>query len=445
MKKKLKIKIYLIVLFITYISIGYLASNLQISSHKSSLIDNKFNLNVSSSEYGNALLISDGNNGIVWNDGDSEYPNIALDGLGNLHIVWKDDTDGIWGTDDEIMYCTYSSSSGWSFPEVISDGFNDIYWNDGWSVRPDLAIDSSNNIHVVWSDGTEGIWGTDLEIMYACYTEATGWSNITVISDGYNDIYWNDGWSNFPSIAIDKDDRIHVVWMDDTDGIWGTDPEIMYVSYSTISGWSNASVISDGHNNIYWNDQDSYHSDLAIDSSNNLHVVWQDDTDGIWGIDFEIMYTEYSSASGWSLPVVIVDNSGASEDPCITIDPNDNVHVAWRDYTPGDWGTDAEIMYAKYTKATGWSNITVISDGYNGIYWNDGMSRDPSIIADAFKAHVVWDDDTDGSWGSDNEIMYTYILIPSTKGSIPFSNLSLLFTFVTILGLIFYLKKKTNF
>ena len=59
--------------------------------------------------------------------------------------------------------------------------------------------------------------------MYATYTEATGWSNITVISDGYGGIYWNIGSSNAPDIAIDSSGKVHVVWSDWTDGVWGTD------------------------------------------------------------------------------------------------------------------------------------------------------------------------------------------------------------------------------
>ncbi len=509
MKKKLGIKIFLIILFITSISIGLFLSSLQLFSTESNLKDKNLNLKLSSSDYANATIISDGNEGIIWNHGHSRSPNIALDSLGNLHVVWGDDTDGIWGLDQEIMYCNYSSSNGWSFPDVISDGYDNKYWNDAWSGDPDIAIDSSNNIHVVWADYTDGIWGTDIEIMYAKYSTGIGWSNVTVISDGYNDFYWNDDSSLKPSITIDNNDKIHVVWVDNTDGvwgndweimyasytistgwsnatvisdgyngiywnddssnnpaissdnngklhvvwedqtdgIWGTDPEIMYTSYSTATGWANASVISDGHNNIYWNDDLSFHPDIGVDSSNDLHVVWEDHTIGTWGTDPEIMYTKYSSASGWSTPVVAVDNSGDCTEPSITIDPSDNIHVAWEDDTPGDWGTDSEIWYVFYTEAGGWSNSTVISDGYNNIFWNNDDSNHVSIVADTKRVYAVWSDLTNGIWGVDDEIMYTSISIPSTEegGGIPFGNFSIVLALITMLGLVIYVKKKSNF
>lgn len=135
---------------------------------------------------------------------------------------------------------------------VISDGFNDIYWNEGSSYKPDIEIDSSGDLHVVWFD-TSGVWGNDTEIMYASYTEATGQSNVSIISDGFAGIYWNNGGSYDLVIEIDKDDNIHVVWHDWTIGPWGSggDVEIMYTKYSEATGWSNMTIISDGYNTIY--------------------------------------------------------------------------------------------------------------------------------------------------------------------------------------------------
>ncbi len=418
MKKKMKIKIFLVLSLVLSIILMLGSFNLPLHTENNNLNDKTFNIRTSDLDFTNATVISDGIQDIIWNDGISSYPEIALDHYGNIHVVWNDDTDGTWGSDYEIMYCNYSISSGWSIAKVISDGYMGEYWNDGFSIYPDIAIDSSGNIHVVWIDDTDGIWGSDYEIMYTSYSPSTGWANITVISDGYNDIYWNDGSSLQPSITTDNDDKIHVVWEDETIGIWGTDTEIMYTSYSTSTGWSNATIISDGHNNIYWNQEYSIDPDIAIDSSNKIHVVWEDNTDGIWGSDPEIMYTSYTSTSGWSLPTVVSDgymgdywNNEASEYASIAIDPSDSIHIAWQDETNGIWGDDLEIIYAYFSEGDGWSNATVISDGAGGIYWNDGESRSVSIAADINNAHIVWEDTTSGIWGVDTEIMYTSIKI----------------------------------
>ncbi|MFX1337925.1 MAG: hypothetical protein ACFFDK_04895 [Promethearchaeota archaeon] len=383
-------------------------------------------------------MISDGyNDEWGWNNNLSFNPEIAIDTTGNLHVVWSDSSNGAWkdgSLDSEIMYANYTSAYGWSNATVISDGYNVEWgWNTGSSVDPKISIDKFGNIHVVWSDSSNGAWkdgSLDSEIMYVNYTSAYGWSNATVISDGYNDEWgWNTERSIRPDIAVDNFGNIHVVWYDYTPGVWGggsSDTEIMYVNYTSANGWSNATVISDGYNSEYWNDGGSSSPSICIDNStNNIHVVWTDYSNGYWkdgGSDSEIMYVNYTSANGWSNATVISDgyndewgwNTEGSFYPDITMDFLGNIHVVWSDYTPGVWGggsSDSEIMYVNYTSTNGWSNVTVISDGYNNEYWNDGDSSSPSICIDNSinNIHVVWTDVSNGAWkdgSSDSEIMY---------------------------------------
>jgi len=403
--------------------------------------------------WSNATVISDGYNGSYWNDGPSVDPSIAVDSSNAVHVVWDDTTDGTWGTDVEIMYAIYTDSTGWSNATVISDGYGGNYWNDGLSLYPAIAVDSSNAVHAVWQDDTNGVWGSDYEIMYAQYTDSTGWSNAIVISDGYGGNYWNDGTSFHPVIAIDSSNAVYVVWYDYTHGVWGIDTEIMYVKYTDSTGWSNATVISDGYNGYYWNDDISLDPAIVIDSSNAVHIVWVDDTNGVWGTDVEIMYAIYTDSTGWSNATVISDgyngyywNDNTSFDPAIAVDSSNSVHVVWTDRTDGIWGKVEDIMYANFTKINGWSNITVLSDGYNGVYWNDDISRHPTIAISTNQVHVVWEEDADGVWGTDTEIMHTNFAIPvppvvSGPGGIPFGNFYLLFIAVSIIGLVAYKKR----
>ncbi len=376
--------------------------------------------------WSNATVISDGYNGTYWNNDYSTSPVIAVDNNGTIYVVWADETNGTWGIDQEIMYVSYIKGMGWSNATVISDGYNRTYWNSDYSRYPQIAVDKEGTVHVVWEDWTDGRWGFDDEIMYVNYTAKMGWSNATVISDGYKGIYWNNGYSNTPSIDTDNNGGLHVVWYDTTNGLWGSDFEIMYANYTAGSGWSNATVISDGYNGIYWNTGDSYYPEVAVENRGTIHVVWRDTTPGPWGgpfPDYEIMYVNYTATTGWSNATVISDgyngtywNNDTSEAPSIAVDSAGIVHVVWYDYTNGKWGTDIEIMYTRYTPGLGWSNATVISDGYNGVYWNTGASRSPSIAAENNGAvHVVWWDTTIGEWGNDWEIMYTY------QVAIPFS------------------------
>jgi hypothetical protein len=406
---------------------------------------------IPSDGWSNITVISDGYSGSYWNDGYSSDPAIAIDSHDRIHVVFEDDTDGVWGTDYELMYVHYTPSIGWSNITVISDGYSGIYWNDGYSYEPSIVIDSDDNIHVVWYDYTDGIWGSDTEIMYVKYTEGAGWSNATVISDGYNGSYWNEGGSDYPKMEIDND-ILHVVWVDQTDGIWGTDYEIMYVKYTEGAGWSNATVISDGYGGSYWNDD--YSQDPSITCLNGeIHVVWEDGTDGEWGIDYEIMHVKYTLSSGWSNVSVISDgyagsywNNAQSYNAELIADYNGVLHLIWEDYTDGIWGTDTEIMYVNYTTTNGWTNITVISDGYAGSYWNDGLSRYPDICYGLNNVYIVWQDGTDGVWGTDYEIMFTKFTIPPPAGpsrrAIPSGLYFLIGMFICTIGLVYYVKRK---
>ncbi len=451
MMKKKTLIIY--VLIFQFFFCGLLAVALKPTIASSSTY-NYYDLKLSAVDFSNATVVSDGFNSSYWNDDSSYDPSIAVDSSDKVHAVWEDTTNGVWGTDYEIMYAQYTTATGWSNVTVISDGYDGSYWNDGSSYHPVIATDSSDKVHVAWYDYTVGAWGTDAEIMYATYTTATGWSNATVVSDGLNDIYWNDGNSVYPTIAIDNSNAVHVAWHDYTDGAWGTDTEIMYAYFTSDLGWSLPRIISDGFNSTYWNDGSSNDPAIAIDSGDEVHVVWEDTTDGVWGSDYEIMYATYNLATGWSNATVISDgyngtywNDDTSYNPVIAVDSNNAVHVAWYDYTDGVWGTDYEIMYANFTNINGWSNITILSDGYNGVYWNDGISRDPAIAISTNQVHVVWEDGTNGVWGTDYEIMYINFEIPvppvvSGPGGIPFGNFYLLFIAVSIIGLVAYKKRK---
>ena len=73
---------------------------------------------------------------------------------------------------------------------------------------------------------------------YDLKSSAVDFSNATVVSDGFNSTYWNDDSSYNPAIAVDSSDRVHAVWQDHTNGVWGTDTEIMYatsVSYTHLT------------------------------------------------------------------------------------------------------------------------------------------------------------------------------------------------------------------
>jgi len=240
-----------------------------------------------------------------------------------------------------------------------------LTWNLAWSGVPNLAIDSSNTIHVVWEDDISG----NREIYYTRSTdEGITWSAAQRLT-------WNSGECRFPAIAIDGSDTIHVVWEDDTPG-----NHDIYYTRSADKGltWSAAQRLT-------WNSGGSYNANLAIDGSGTIHVVWDDDTPG----NFEIYYRRSSDGGAtWSAAKRLTWNSGESRFPAIAIDGSGTIHIVWDDNTPGS----AEIYYKGSTDGgSTWSPAKRLT-------WTSGGSYDAVLAIESSNTiHVVWFDFTPGN------------------------------------------------
>jgi hypothetical protein len=240
-----------------------------------------------------------------------------------------------------------------------------LTWNSAWSGVPNLAIDSSNTIHVVWEDDISG----NREIYYTRSTDGGAtWS-------AAKRLIWNSGESRFPAIAIDGSGTIHIVWDDNTPG----NAEIYY------RGSSDGGATWSAANRLTWTSGGSYDSVLAIESSDTIHVVWFDFTPG----NVELYYKRSSDGGAtWSAANRLTWNSGGSYCPAIAKDGSDAIHVVWEDQTPGY----SEIYYKKSTDSgTTWSPDIRLT-------WNSGTSADPVIAIDTNSIiHVVWFDHTPGN------------------------------------------------
>ncbi len=299
---------------------------------------------------------------LTWNLGESKYPDIAVDASGNLHVVWDDFTPGNW----EIFY-KRSTDGGvtWSWNKRLS-------WNSGGSSNPDIAVDASGNLHVVWCDSSPGNW----EIFYKRSTDGGAtWSTVRRIS-------WNSGPSVGPVIAVDSAANLHVVWYDES--LSSGFPEIFYKK-STDGGatWSASKRLT-------WTSGPSYDPDIAVDSAGNPHVVWYDYTPGAPEIYFK---RSVDGGATWSTMKRLTWTSGGSNSPAITVDGPGKLHVVWEDYTPGNYD-----IYYKSSKDGGltWTPNKILS-------WTSGGSEDPAIGVDSSgNLHVTWHDDTLGN----DEIFY---------------------------------------
>jgi parallel beta-helix repeat protein len=138
------------------------------------------------------------------------FPSIAVDGLGNVHIAWHDNTNiNGAGTDYDIFYRMYNiTTSVWSGQENSTDTISDRGASYG-SYEPDIGVDNSGNVYVVWSEFEYYSSYSDYDMVQRMYNMTTkSWEPIQLIYGGnYDD-------SQMPSIAVDTGGNSHVVWQE---------------------------------------------------------------------------------------------------------------------------------------------------------------------------------------------------------------------------------------
>jgi len=314
---------------------------------------------------------------LSWASGSSYSPAIAVDSYGRVHVVWADHRYG----NSEIYYKKSVDGGGtWTPSQRLT-------LTSGSSRIPSIAVDSFDNLYFVFTDETPG----NAEIYYKKSTDGGAtWTTAQRLT-----VTPGESWA--PDIAIDSSDNLHIVWRDDTPG----NREIYYKK-GTDGGttWTTSQRLS-----VTPGDSQEEPA-IAIDSSGNLHVVWYDSTPG----NFEIYYKK--SADGgttWTADQRLTENSGESRDPTIAIDSSNNIYIVWSDhpFAPmGPWTFD--LFYKKsadggatwtpdqrltWTPCVSWS-------GPMGSGWPD------FAIDSSGNLHIVWLDKPPQQCNSEFEIYY---------------------------------------
>ena len=225
-------------------------------------------------------------------------------------------------------------------------------------------------------------------------------------------IYWSTtevvsnestGASYYPTIAVDSTGNAHVAWDDDTNySDSGTDRDIFYKRWNaTNSMWTTTEVVSTE------SALNSEGATIVVDGVGNVHVAWMDYMNySDSGTDRDIFYKRWNTTSStWTTTeVVSTESTSNSFDPTIAVDSTGNLHVGWGDETNyGGSGADTDIFYKRWnvTSST-WTTTEVVSTESTNFSWF------PTIAVDGpGNVHIAWGDDTN-YWGSgtDSDIFY---------------------------------------
>ena len=320
---------------------------------------------------------------VIFNESTDQslVPKIAADEAGNVHLVWYDTTDyNGSGTDADIFYKVWNITTGsWGSVEVVSLEYG------GTSYIPVIAIDTNENVHIVWVDYTNYSGaGTDRDIFYKWWNATTGtWSPTVVVSN------MSDDTSSNPDIAVDAQGNLHVVWNDlsDFNGS-GSDMDVFYRLWNaTTDAWTITQVLSNESTSI------SGLQSLAVDSNGTIHVVWQE----YIASKYSLLYKYWNATiNTWSsVELISIESAADTWVPKIAVDEARHLHLIWEE--------QSTVFYKRWNVTTGnWTTTEEVSTGTGGLQPSLTTDREGNVYV------VWWAASSFGGAGPDGDIFYKH-------------------------------------
>lgn len=358
-----------------------------------------------------------------------ELPDIDIDSAGNLYLTW---TDGSIGNNDTYIVKLFSATGLKDWEGKI----NVAYDNDN-QTSPRLKVSEHGGdtfITVVFEDDRDNeldvylvrynssgnlIWGNDNEIrvntnpvsdntnQFAPHIDTSSTEELFIVwtdeRNGKLDVYaqkyassgiaiWpqdlmipidatsSDQFSPSTAIDIDSLDNIYVVWTDERNGDFD-----IYAQKYDING--NALWANDLRMNSDINSTDQFQPAIAMDSLNNIFIVWTDERNG----DQDIYGQKYDSSGTPAWPVdmrINMDtNVNNQYNPDITINPSTNEpYITWESDDEGDINIYAS-SFGDYSSETPLNNVDIMIKGQKKI------GENPII----YKYENIYTSDTSGN------------------------------------------------
>lgn len=238
---------------------------------------------------------------------------IKIDSQGRLHIVYASVSDG------RGICHTWSADNGdqWEMPSCIASAY--ALRDDEHEVKPRLAIDSQDTLHVVWvlddySPASQLAYSGRAVYYARSNNGGVDWSEPLTIDEidgrgGYDRQVdgFQPEWGN---IIVDHADRVHIVWV-------GRPDMQRYHQWSADGGltWSDRQVAipAGGYNN--W-------QGLAVDAAGTLHLAWP---------SLQGMQVTSWDGSQWAPPVRI-ENAGSAHYAQSAVALGNQLHVLWQNH-----------------------------------------------------------------------------------------------------------------
>jgi hypothetical protein len=295
------------------------------------------------------------------------------------HVVWVEHPG-----DFELCYAILCEGTWESMPSITHTNFLTYIGAPDVVVTPDF-------VHAVWSETRSDPTGSQLDVFYSRSEGGGPWSPATTTVE-------TPLTSLNPSIAADATGNLHLVWEENS-----TPREIYYISgtvYTTDTVWHTPVTVSEGLT------QTATTPDIVVGSDGTVHIVFGVDVYAQQYVQ-DIYYASFPMSEAVGVSATLIPGSRVKvsqllptfASPAVALFGDDQVHVAWNGWRPGDYADSDRIYYAvSEDGGVSWSEPVPVSPKD---IWPDGF---PSLAADEKFVHIVWQEKVSST---DQDIYYT--------------------------------------
>jgi len=261
------------------------------------------------------IYVRTSGDGVTWSadaritdsDDDQIRPAIAVDSQSpnRAHVAWQDDGAG----NQDIYVATSSNAFGTKTVSQVTTNASD-------QTDPAIAVDASNTVYLVWTDGRNGT-----NDVYGAASNSGPWTNVPVATGA--------GSQSAPVVATEAAGTVlHFAWVDDA----GTDANIRYASSNGMPGspLAGTNVVDDTSGA----DQTAPAIATAGSAGENLRVFlcWTDERNvNANGRDTDLYFVDVSAGQRTN---VLVGDGGTGSDqsePAVGVDRYGYPYVLWTD------------------------------------------------------------------------------------------------------------------
>jgi hypothetical protein len=211
------------------------------------------------------------------------------------------------------------------------------------SFRSALAIDSRGTVHVAWSE----LAGVNRQVFYARWQGGPAWLATEQLSH-------TPGYSGFPALAVDAQDRLHLVWY----GFDGTNYQVFYTWRQAGGAWADAVQAAHGA-------KDANNPAIALGPDGQVHVAYFTYVRG----ETDVWYM-VGGPGGWSVPQRVNGEGESAVRPSLVVRPDGTACVAW----VGQSNSTTYVDFAQRSASGNWSASQRVSG-------NDSGADNPSLTA----------------------------------------------------------------